>query len=265
MKMNTKLVCAVLACAICCRVLASSPSDLTAQEIIARSDEVRNPKKPFQVTLQLTEYIDGSARNETALTVYSKLGAAEGKFCNLVRYADPPRDRGKSVLMDGTVMWFYDPSSKTSVRISPEQRLVGQASQGDVITVNLARDYIAHFLGSAEGETIQDADRVTRNCWHIELTPGTAEAIYAKAEYWVERNSFHPIKGKFYSDSGRVLKIAYYHRYEKQLGADRPGETIIVDAVNAKLVTTMDSHGYREVDIPDSWYQREYLPRLKND
>ena len=263
--MKTKIILIALIGAFCFGGIASAQPNLTAQEIISRSDEIRNPKDPFVVTIQLTEYINGAARNEIALTVYSKLAAASEKFRNLVRYAQPPRDRGKSVLMDGTLMWFYDPASKTSIRISPEQRLVGQASQGDVVTVNLARDYTARLVGSAEGETIQDADKVARSCWHLELSPKNSEAIYAKAEYWVEKDSFHPIKGKFYSDSGRVLKIAYYHRYEKQLGAERPGETIIIDAVNAKLVTTMSFHGYRATDIPDSWYQREYLPRLKLD
>lgn len=265
MNMKTGIILGVVACAFLFRGIAFAQPDPAAQEIIARADEIRNPKEPFQVTIQLTEYIDGTARNEITLTVYSKLAGVSEKYRNLVRYAGPPRDRGKSVLMDGTIMWFYDPASKTSVRISPEQRLVGQASQGDVVTVNLARDYSARLLGSVEGETIQDADKVARNCWHLELAPKGSDAIYAKAEYWVEKNSFHPIKGKFFSDSGRVLKITYYHRYEKQLGAERPGETIIIDAVNAKLVTTMSFQGYRGVDIPDSWYQREYLPRLKFD
>lgn len=250
-------------CALLLRGIAFAQPNPTAQEIIARSDEIRNPKEPFQVTIQLTEYIDGTAHNEIALTLYSKLAGVSEKYRNLVRYAEPPRDRGKSVLMDGTIMWFYDPAAKTSVRISPEQRLVGQASQGDVVTVNLARDYSARLLGATDGETIPDADKVARNCWHLELAPKNSDAIYAKAEYWVEKNSFHPVKGKFFSDSGRVLKITYYHRFEKQLGTERPGETIIIDAVNSKLVTTMALHGYRAMDIPDSWYQREYLPRLK--
>jgi outer membrane lipoprotein-sorting protein len=253
----------VAACSLWCGGVASAQPGLTAQEIVARADEIRNPQEPFRVTLRLTEYIDGTARNEIALTVYSKPAGASGKYRNLVRYAEPPRDRGKCVLLDGTIMWFYDPASKTSVRISPEQRLVGQASQGDVVTVNLARDYSARFLGSAEGTRIQDADNVARDCWQLELVPRSRDAIYAKADYWVEKKSFHPIKGKFFSDSGRVLKIAYYHRYEKQLGAERPGETIIIDAVNAKLVTTVNFQGYRGMDIPDSWFQREYLPRLK--
>jgi hypothetical protein len=264
--MKTKIKFMVIGAAGCVLALpgtARAQVNPTAQEIIARSDEIRNPKEPFQMTIQLTEYVNGTARNDVTLTVYSKLAGATERFRNLVRYAEPARDRGKSVLMDGTIMWFYDPASKASVRISPEQRLVGQASQGDVVTVNLARDYSAKLIGPAGGETLQDADKVARNCWHIELSPQSSDAIYAKAEYWVEKDSFRPIKGKFYSDSGRLLKIAYYHRYEKQLGAERPAETIIIDAVNSKLVTTMGSHSYRGMEIPDSWYQREYLPRLK--
>jgi len=235
----------------------------SADEIIARSDEVRNPKVPFVMTIRLNEYIDGKMHNEVTLGVYSKLSGDGGIFRNLVRYSEPPRDRGKCVLMNGTMMWFYDPSSKSSVRISPEQRLVGQASQGDVVTVNLARDYASVLIAPTEGESILDADRVQRVCWHVRLTPKSPDAIYARAEYWVEKGTFHPIKGKFYADSGRLLKVAFYHRYEKQLGTEGPAETIIVDAVDSKLVTTMAFDGYRQMEIPDAWYQRDYLPRLR--
>jgi len=43
----------------------------------------------------------------------------------------------------------------------------------------------------------------------------------------------------------------------------RPTETIIIDAVDANLVTTINSADYRFQDIPDAWFQRDYLPRLK--
>ncbi|HYA88682.1 MAG TPA: outer membrane lipoprotein-sorting protein [Nitrospirota bacterium] len=235
----------------------------SAQTVIERSDAVRNPDKPFRLKLLLSEYVEGSVRNEIVLRVYSKTDRVSGQFKNLVRYMEPPRDLGKAVLMNGTTMWFYDPASKSSVRISPQQRLVGQASEGDVITVNLAKDYSAKFAGPAEGETLADADHKPRKCWHLELAPSNDSAVYGRVEYWVEMDSYRPVKGKFYSDSGRLLKIAYYHKYQEQLGALRPSEIILVDAVNTKLVTTINFSGYRATEIPDSWYQREFLPHLK--
>lgn len=235
----------------------------SAQTVIARSDAVRNPDQPFQMNLRLTEYVSGSARNEIILRVYAKADPSSGQFKNLVLYREPPRDLGKAVLMNGTTMWFYDPASKTSVRISPQQRLIGQASEGDVVTVNFAKDYTAKLTGPADGETLDDADRVPRTCWHLDLSPSNDSAIYGRVEYWVEKETYRPVKGKFYSDSGRLLKIAYYHNYKEQLGGMRPSEIILIDAVNSKLVTTMNSSGHQAKDIPDSWYQREFLPRLK--
>jgi hypothetical protein len=71
------------------------------------------------------------------------------------------------------------------------------------------------------------------------------------------------VKGKFYSDSGRLLKIAYYHKYREELGALRPSEIILIDGVDTRRVTTINASDYRAMEIPDSWYQREFFPHLK--
>lgn len=234
----------------------------TAQEIVAASDKVRNPGQPFRLTSTLQEYVAGQPRDRVVLTVYAKEDAKTHQFKNLVRYVDPPRDRGKMVLLDGTRMWFYDPASKVSIRISAQQRLMGQASNGDVMTVNLARDYRATLAGE---ETLKDADRNERACWHLELAAATDDAVYGRIEYWVERSSYRPVKGKYYSDSGRLLKIAYFHKFREELGAARPTETIIIDAVDPNQVTTLNSSDYRFETIPEAWFQREFLPRLKAD
>lgn len=237
----------------------SSPS---AREIILAADEVRNPGQPFRLANTLVEYVGGKARDRVVLIVYAREDRQTRQYQNLVRYVEPPRDDGKMVLLSGTNMWFYDPSSKASVRISPQQRLIGQASEGDVMTVNLARDYQPELLGE---ESLQDADRKERSCWHLNLTGATPDAIYGRIEYSVERDSYRPVKGKFYSDSGRLLKIAYYRGYERQLGTARPTQTIIIDAVDSSLVTTMTTSDYRQQAIPDAWFQRDFLPRLKLD
>ncbi|HEX3757948.1 MAG TPA: outer membrane lipoprotein-sorting protein [Kofleriaceae bacterium] len=212
------------------------------------------------MTLTLVDYERARARDRVVLAVYAKIDDGTRQFRNLVRYVDPSRDAGKLVLLDASKMWFYDPASKTSVRISPQQRLTGQASNGDVLTVNLARDYTAKLVGE---ETIKDADKQDRKAWHLDLTAATGDAIYNRLEYWVEQGTYHAIKGKFYSDSGRLLKIAYYRKFADVLGTTRPTETVIIDAVDANLVTTVTAMEFAERDIPDAWFQRDYLPRLE--
>jgi len=170
------------------------------------------------------------------------------------------RDVGKKVLLDGQALWFFDPASNLSIRISAQQRLLGQAAIGDVLTVNLAADYAPSLVGQ---ERIQDAADQMRTCWRLDLKASSDLAVYNRVEYWVETSTDYPIKGKFYSDSGRLLKILYYRNFSAQLGGMRPTEAVIIDAVDTTLVTTAAFSDYRFQDIAESWFQRDYLPRLR--
>jgi hypothetical protein len=212
----------------------------TAQEIVTATDKVRNPGQPFRTTFRLTEYVGGQERNHDSLVVFSKEDTATRQFRNLVQYLEP--------------------DSKVSVRISAQQRLIGQAAIGDILTVNLAADYTASVLGI---DTIEDAARQPRQCWHLELKASNDQATYNRVEYWVEQGSFYPIKGKFYADSGRLLKIVYYRNFAMRLGVVRPTEAIIIDAVDSTLATTATFGEYAYQEIPDAWFQRDYLPHLR--
>ena len=239
---------------------ASGETLPNANDVLIASDRARNPDRSFRVTLTIVEYVGNRARDRTGLVVYSREDKQSGQFDNLVRWAEPPRDAGKLVLLKGANLWFYDPASKASIRISPQQRLSGQASNGDVLTVNLARDYTSAIVGE---ESLQDADHQSRDCWHLDMKAATPDAMYNRIEYWVERGTYRSVKGKFYADSGRLLKIAYYHKYERQLEGMRPTEAILIDAVNSNLATTIGYSDYRYQEIPDAWFQRDYLPRVR--
>src|SRR5882762_1677123 len=232
----------------------------SAQEIVTATDKVRNPGRPFRTTLTLTEYVAGKERDHDTLAVFSKEDLTTHQFRNLIQYVEPARDAGKRVLLDGHSLWFFDPDSKVSVRISAQQRLIGQAAIGDILTVNLAVDYTATIAGV---ERIDDASRQSRQCWHLELKAANDLATYRRVEYWVEQGSFYPIKGKFYSDSGRLLKILYFRNFSERLGAIRPAEAVIIDAVDSSLATTATFGESGFQDIPEAWFQRDYLPRLR--
>jgi outer membrane lipoprotein-sorting protein len=241
-------------------IAAATAHGQTATEIVAAADNVRNPHSPFRSTIRLTEYIQGRERDHDTLVVFSKEDPATRQFRNLVQYAEPARDAGKRVLLDGRSLWFFDPASKQSVRISPQQRLIGQAAVGDVLTVNLAADYAPTLLGI---ETMADATRVERKCWHLDLKAANESAVYNHVEYWVEQGTFNPVKDKLYSDSGRLLKIVYFRNFSQRLGAVRPIEQIIIDAVDTSLATTATLSDDAFQDVPDAWFQRDYLPRLE--
>ena len=231
-----------------------------AAEVLRASDAVRNPGRPHRVKVTLTEFEDGKQVNSSTLTTYSREQEGSSQFASLVSFVLPARDAGKLMLRNGNDMWFFDPSTKASVRLSPQQRLIGQAANGDVMTVNLAKDYIAKLLAEEE---ISDGERRIRKAYKLALTAATDSTTYASIEYWVDAENSRPIKGRFFAESGRLLKTVYYRRYQNQLGRERPTETVIIDGLSPQSVTLMRFSDYAAPTIPQAWFHRDYLSRFQ--
>jgi len=240
--------------------LAWAAHAASPQEILAASDAIRNPDHAFGVTNTLVEYRQGKETDSSTLAVYSKADPKSGQFSSLVRYLAPARDANKLILYNGKDLWFYDPASQASIRLSPQQRLLGQASNGDVVTVNFARDYRA---GTAQEEEILDGERKPRRCIKLGLEAATPEASYQRIEMWVDAANNRPVKARFYAESGKLLKTAYYRRYQKAFGVDRPTETVIIDGLEANWVTVMRYSDWVKREVPQAWLQRDYLPRFR--
>ncbi|MEK8053316.1 outer membrane lipoprotein-sorting protein [Ideonella sp. DXS22W] len=234
-----------------------------AQALLVASDAIRNPGQPFRVTVTLTEFEKGQQVDTSQLVSYSRtMEQSNGQFASLLRFVQPARDTGKLLLKNGGDLWFYDPGTKASVRISPQQRLLGDASNGDVVTVNFARDYKAAV---AAEETIADGERKQRKSVKLMLTAASEDSTYAAIELWIDAESRAPLKARFMADSGRLLKTAYYRKFQPQLGADRPTETVIIDGINPQSVTIVRFSDYAARNLPTSWFQRDYLPRFQGD
>jgi hypothetical protein len=230
------------------------------QAILAASDAVRNPDKPFAVTVTLIEYRQGRQNDSNTLQVYSKADLRSGQYRSLIRFVAPQRDANKLMLKSGNDLWFFDPASQASIRLSPQQRLLGQAANGDVLTVNLARDYKAELVDTEE--TV-DGEKTRRQAHKLRLAAASPDVTYHQIEMWIEVGSARPVKGRFLAESGRLLKTAYYRKFAHQLGRERPTEVVIIDGLDPQWVTVMRYSDYAWRDVPDAWLQRDYLPRFK--
>ena len=231
-----------------------------AQVILAASDDVRNPQPQFGLTNTLVEYRNGKQVDTSTLAIYSKTDQSNGQFRSLVRYVAPARDANKLILLNGKDMWFYDPSGKASIRLSPQQRLLGQASNGDVVSVNFAKDYHATL---ANEEDTTDGERQIRHCYKLALSASTPDATYHHIEMWVATTNNHPVKARFYTESGKMLKTAYYRHYQKVFGIESPSEIVIIDGLDPNWVTVMRYSDWVKREVPEVWLQRDYLPRFK--
>ena len=244
---------------LCCLCGAASATP-SAQQLLEASDAIRNPSKPFSLTTTLIEFHQGRQTDQNLLTVYSKIDPDGGQYRSLVHFDAPARDVDKLLLKNGLDMWFYDPSSQASVRISPQQRLLGQAANGDVVTVNWAHDYAPSLAGE---EDITDGERQLKHCYKLTLLARSPEATYHSIELWLDSATKRPVKARFYAESGTLLKASYFRRFQEELGTVRPTEIVIIDGLDPGSVTVMRYSNYEWRDIADSWMQHDYLAHFK--
>src|SRR5947209_5031724 len=112
-----------------------------AAAILRRVDAFRNPLESFVLDVQLTSFRNDSSET-SGFRVYG-----QGSDKSLVEFRSPASEQGRYLLMLRDAMWMYMPNTSRPIRISPLQRLMGEASNGDVARTNYTVDYTAQLAG----------------------------------------------------------------------------------------------------------------------
>jgi outer membrane lipoprotein-sorting protein len=175
-----------------------------AAAILARVDAFRNPLPSFSVDVELTS--TSKTKSETSrFRVFGK-----GSDRSVVEFLFPQSEKGKAMLMLRDGMWIYLPSASRPIRISPLQRLMGQASNGDVARTSFTVDYVA---GTASEELLDG-----RKTWVLDLTAKDPAIAYNKVRLWIDRTSSEPLRADFFTVSGKLIKRALYREYGVMAG-----------------------------------------------
>lgn len=230
-----------------------------AQDIIRRADEIRSPNQPFRYTVTVHEYKEknGEAVNTQIFDVSMRFMKPENgqpaDARSLVRFISPARDKGKIMLSDWYDLWFYSPELRRPMPVSPEQRLVGQIANSDVIVTNFDYAYNAQLTGEAAcGKSL---------CYRLSLERKTPAATYPKIVYLVEQGSFRPYSASFYSQDEKLLKEVSYLDYQHVLGEARPMKIVVHDARHQKGFTVMEYSDVRLESLPEFYFTREAIQR----
>ncbi|MFO1471673.1 MAG: outer membrane lipoprotein-sorting protein [Turneriella sp.] len=237
----------ILFCAALCAAPAFAED---ANDIVASADNVRGPGGSFRMKIKVISERPEQAQQEIFLETYVK-----DRTTSVVKFLNPPREKGKAMLMINDDLWMYIPGSKRTFRISPQQRLIGDVSNADVARVNFAEDYNSTILkqhDKAEG----------KDCYLLELTAKN-RVSYHKIHYWVEHKTYRPIKATFFAVSGKPLKYATYKGYKSIAGSTRPTIVYIVDGIKPDWKSEIHYTSMGAKTFPDSIFQQSALPDLR--
>ena len=127
-------------------------------------------------------------------------------------------ENGRYVLITDTLLYLHIPSTSRPVRISPLQRLVGEANFGDIGRLKFAQGY--KISGRQSGELPSSLPRnlgfriASGPLEKIELEAKNRSSTYAKIDLWVTQGSLVPVRADFFLVSGKHIKTAWFARPE---------------------------------------------------
>jgi hypothetical protein len=240
----------VLWCAIVFFMGFALPSTyaMTPEEILKKSDEARGNADGIEWEIAMDSIESGRTQQRT-------IKVSARSFNSLAEFLAPANVKGQKMLMVDRNMWFAKPGLSKAVPISPRQKLLGGAANGDIASTNYAGDYkITH----ASEDTVNKEP-----CYLFDLTAIDKKATYDRIKYWISKERLAGVKAEFYTVSGKMFKTAtfeYNHSITIE-GESRPfiSKMVITSAIIKEDVTTMNFRKVSFKKIPDSMFNLNLL------
>jgi len=214
-------------------------------EIIKQADDVRAPQFEYSMNVKVRSVGKGDPVDDTYRV------SVRGMQASLVEQTEPERLRGRKLLMLERDLWLYTPNTRRPTRVSFEQKLTGEVSNGDVSRTNFSGDYEPKVTGQ-EKVAGQDA-------WKLRLTATSKDVTYHMIDYWVAKKGSVPLKAVFYAKSGKALKTATYMNLKPVLGKNRVTRTVITDFLQPGRQSVIDNYEYKREKFDDAIFSKETL------
>lgn len=242
------LIAFLITCALVVRAAPASPAAAAAgtaavpdaADLLKRSDGYRNGWPAFTTHVKITNYESGKPDEEKLYEVSQK-----GTDKTYVEFMSP-REKGRHLLMLGDDMWVYLPDTSRPVRITPLERLSGDASNGDVARTNYAVDYTPVYL---RNEKVGSEE-----CSVLELKAKRKGATYQRILYWVRAADARPLKAEFYLTSGKHIKSATFDEYRDFGGHQLLRKLTLYDEIRHNSHSVLEYSGSSPRNLPDKLF-----------
>ena len=228
----------------------SALGEMTPDEILQQADASRGNVEGVEWTIEIESIERGRKRLRT-------LNIKARNFNSLAEFISPPKVKGRKLLMIDRNMWFVKPGLRKPVPISPRQKLIGGASNGDIASTNYAGDYkVTHASEALFNE---------EPCYLYDLTATNKKATYDRIKYWISKKRLVGVKADFFTVSGKMFKSATFEYNNRIMVHDKPrsfvSKMVITNAVIKEDITTMVYSKVKMKRIPDSTFNLNLLVR----
>ena len=224
-------------------VLAAAPD---IESWLKEADATRNAFDEAVITARASQVTDGKVTGSADFEVYTK-----GRDRGLIVFRGGSNS-GRKVLTNGSRMWLIVPGASRPIPVTPNQRLLGGASMGDVARLRFSEDFTAVLR--PEPETVGG-----KSCRVLDLTAKSPGAPYPHVVLWWNEAERLPAKVLFHLPSGKAAKEVTFTKFAKKAGRTIVAEMEIRDLLSRDphTLTRLEYTDYRPAKIDDAVFTPE--------
>ncbi|MDT7835204.1 outer membrane lipoprotein-sorting protein [Aquabacterium sp. OR-4] len=223
--------------------------------LLKAADRYRGGGDALQVETQVNTFQrDGTADKERRYTVFVQPGR---KSLVLMR---SPAEAGQKVLMLGDDFWLLLPGSQRPVRITPSQKLLGDASTGDIATLSWADDYAGQL--AAEGRCPAPDDK--KPCLQLALNATRKGVSYQRITLWIGKARHEPVAADLYVQSDKLAKQARFVMDQPASVTAAPtqvSEMVLRDQLSNHKETRVRYLSRANRQVPETWLNPMFLAK----
>jgi len=233
-----------------CISASTVQAQMSNQDILETADKARGNYEGIEWVVSMHSIERGREQDRKFQVI------AKG-YNSLIDTLEPGNLKGQKLLMQDRNMWFAKPGLSKPVPISPRQKLMGDAANGDIAATNYGGDY--KVVDTEDGK-VNDED-----CFVLNLQAVDKRATYDRIKYWVSKKRILGLKAEFYTISGKMFKTAVFE-YKNRINVDdKPQEfiskMIITNAIVKDDVTTVNYSRPLLKKVPDATFNLNLLTK----
>ena len=207
------------------------------QDLLKRADAFRLTAAEAEVRVRIDTLVSGRLDRTRDYLVLLKPGRR-----SLV-ISQSAVEKGQKVLMLEDDFWIILPSSERPIRITPVQKLLGEASAGDIAEMTWSDDYEGQQTGT------QTLDKHV--CGVLELNARYKGSTYKRIVLWLDATTSEPVRADLYLASGKLAKTARFEMGELA-GRHQVTAMDLVDQIQTNRVTRISYLEQKARPVPDT-------------
>lgn len=228
-------------------VVAGVSSANEVSSLLKAADLFRMSSENMQIETQISTFnLDGGLEKERRYMVFS-----QAKRQSLV-LMQSPAEKGQKMLMLGDDFWMVLAGSQRPLRITPLQKLLGDASIGDVSTMSWSQDYVGEVVGEERCDE--------KPCLRLSLNANRKGVAYQHIDLWLGMTRHEPIKADLYVLSGKFAKQASFIM-DKPNAPTTVVEMVLLDKLGSNKQTRMRYLSRKDKTVPEQWMNPMFLAK----